>query len=132
MTERTELNFTGALSPCWRVTLMVCSMASLVWALSARVLGPSDLWDQTQPKTVCYTSDIVVHGGWHWILPVERGLLPASKPPLYNWLAVPMVKLLGFSSELAHRFPSALALCLCWLLTVRAGRMIDRGNDQTV
>jgi len=97
----------------------------LVWVLVARALGPSDLWDQTQPRTVSYTTDIVVNGGNHWLLPIERGERPATKPPLYNWLAVPAVNLLGFDSEIAHKSPSILALCVCWLVVVRLGRSID-------
>src|SRR5690554_347651 len=119
-------------SPAWRVALIGSSMLGLVWILIARMLGPSDLWDQTQPKTISYTTDIIVHGGEHWILPLERGALPATKPPLYNWLAVPMVKLLGFGSEVAHKFPSILAICLCWLVLVRLGRRLDANNDGSV
>lgn len=105
--------------------LMVMSGVALVWALVARSLGPSDLWDQTQPRTVSCTTDLVVNGGQHWFLPIERGELPATKPPLYNWLAAPAVRLLGFDSEIAHKMPSIVALCLCWLVVVRLGRSID-------
>ncbi|MCH8152894.1 MAG: hypothetical protein IH830_11050 [Planctomycetes bacterium] len=115
----------SATSPSWRRALVVCSMAALLWSIAARVLGPSDVWDQTQPKTVSYTTDIIVNGGHHWILPMECAEYPATKPPLYNWLAVPMVKVLGFSSDLAHKFPSVIALCLCWLAVVRLGRRLD-------
>lgn len=118
--------------PVWRVALIGSSMLGLIWILFARMLGPSDLWDQTQPKTISYTTDIVVHGGTHWILPLERGAFPATKPPLYNWFAAPMVKLLGFGSEVAHKFPSIMAICLCWLALVRLGRRLDASNDGLV
>ena len=107
-------------------------MAALLWSIAARVLGPSDMWDQRQPRTVSYTTDIIVNGGDHWILPIEQGEYPATKPPLYNWLAVPMVKVLGFSSDLAHKFPSVVALCLCWLAMVRLGRRLDAARGGTV
>jgi 4-amino-4-deoxy-L-arabinose transferase-like glycosyltransferase len=107
-------------SPAWRWVLIVSSMVALVWVIAARVLGPSDLWDQTQPKTVAYTTDMLVHG--RWLLPRERGEEPATKPPLYNWLAAPAVALLGFSSEIGHKLPSLAAMCLCWLVLVRLGR----------
>ncbi len=122
----------SATSPPWRRALVVCSMAALLWSIAARVLGPSDVWDQTQPKTVSYTTDIIVNGGHHWILPMERAEYPATKPPLYNWLAVPMVKVLGFSSDLAHKLPSVIALCLCWLAVVRLGRRLDGAGGGTV
>src|SRR5262245_54482471 len=101
-------------------------MAALAALLVGRMLGPSDLWDQTQPRTVSYTTDMRIHGGSHWILPIERGEVPATKPPMYNWLAAPMVRWLGFNNEIAHRFPSIVAICLCWLIVVRLGNSIDR------
>jgi 4-amino-4-deoxy-L-arabinose transferase-like glycosyltransferase len=112
--------------------LKLSSIAALICVLIARALGPSDLWDQTQPKTVSYTTDILVHGGDRWILPIERGTLPATKPPLYNWMAAPLVRLCGFESEIAHKFPSIAALCLCWLIVVRLGRWLDQDGDGSV
>jgi 4-amino-4-deoxy-L-arabinose transferase-like glycosyltransferase len=112
--------------------LIAFSFAALVWALTARIAGPCDLWDQTQQKTISYTTDIIVHGQSHWVLPIEAGTMPATKPPMYNWIAVPFVNLLGFSSELAHKFPSVIAITLCWLIIVRIGRRIDPGSDQAL
>ena len=102
----------------------IISIVALVAVLVLRITGPSDLYHQTQPKTVSYTTDIVVNG--NWILPIEQGHLPATKPPLYNWLAVPFVKLLGFSNELAHKMPSIIALIATWLLVVIAGESLGR------
>ncbi|MCP3905388.1 MAG: hypothetical protein GY715_17310 [Planctomycetes bacterium] len=92
--------------------LLAASFAALVVATALRVAGPSDLWDDAQPRTIGYTTDIVVNG--RWILPVLDGAHPARKPPLYNWLAAPAVRVIGFSSELAHKLPSVLAMWLTW------------------
>lgn len=105
----------------------ILAMVSLVWSLAARVFGPSDMYDQTQPKTVSYTTDIVANG--RWILPIERGEYPATKPPLYNWIAAPFVSLLGYQNELAHKIPSVIALAVCWLAVVRLGRSIGRRSS---
>ena len=105
--------------------LVATAIGALAWALVDRVLGPSDTWDQTQPRTVSYTVDMLRNGGLHWVLPVERGEAPATKPPLYNWLAAPAVAWLGFSSDPAHRAPSIVAACLLWLAVVRLGRRLD-------
>jgi 4-amino-4-deoxy-L-arabinose transferase-like glycosyltransferase len=102
---------------------IVLSIAALIAVLSVRVIGPNDLWDQTQPKTVSYTTDILVNG--NWMLPIERGALPATKPPLYNWIAAPAVAVLGFGSTLAHKMPSVLSLIVAWIVMVRSGRWID-------
>jgi 4-amino-4-deoxy-L-arabinose transferase-like glycosyltransferase len=107
-----------------RRLLMASACAALLMALAARILGPSDVWDQTQPKTVSYTTDMLVNG--RWILPVERGEFPATKPPLYNWLAAPVVKLAGFASEWAHKSPSLAAFIAVWAITIWLGRRIDR------
>jgi len=112
----------GARGAGGRVGLLVllASITALIAALGLRAAGPSDLWDQVQPRTISYTTDIIVHG--RWVLPMERGARPATKPPLYNWIAVPAVVALGFPSEIAHKMPSVLAALACWLLVVRFGR----------
>jgi 4-amino-4-deoxy-L-arabinose transferase-like glycosyltransferase len=111
--------------------LLVSAVLALLWMFVARITGPSDLWHQTQPKTVSYTADIIAHG--HWVLPIERGNVPATKPPVYNWVAAPFVWLIGSTSEIAHKMPSILALIACWVLVLRTGRHIEslagwRGN----
>ncbi|HWB19968.1 MAG TPA: hypothetical protein VG711_06690 [Phycisphaerales bacterium] len=116
----------------WRTLTYLISFLSLIWLLAARIAGPDDLWNQTQPKTVAYTTDIIVHAGSHWLLPQEPGLdrgdtpgpLPATKPPLYNWCAVPFVKLLGFTSALAHKSPSVISIFLVWLIILLLGRSL--------
>jgi 4-amino-4-deoxy-L-arabinose transferase-like glycosyltransferase len=107
----------------WQRVVKACSVLALVWVLAARMTGPSDAWDQAQPQTMSYTTDIVVNG--NWILPVRPNGEKATKPPLYNWLAAPAVRLAGFSSELAHKLPSVVALCLCWLIVLRVGSRMD-------
>ncbi len=116
-------------SRAWQPFIIVASIALLLAMMVLRYTGPSDLYDQTQPKTISYTTDIIVHGGTHWLLPVERGELPATKPPLYNWLAVPAVKWLGFNSEIGHKLPSTAAMLACWLIIVRLGRRLGREHD---
>jgi 4-amino-4-deoxy-L-arabinose transferase-like glycosyltransferase len=110
--------------------LAAAAIVAVCWLLVARVLGPSDAWDHTQPRTMAYTVDVVVNG--NWVLPAERERLKATKPPLYNWLAAPMVGLMGFSSELAHKAPSVVAFLLCWLAVVRMGRRMDDGPLDTL
>jgi 4-amino-4-deoxy-L-arabinose transferase-like glycosyltransferase len=106
-----------------RHAISVAAIVAVIACLALRISGPYDLWDQTQPRTVSYTSDIVANG--RWILPVERGEFPATKPPLYNWLAAPVVAVAGYESELAHKLPSVLAMLLAaaalWLAARRIG-----------
>jgi 4-amino-4-deoxy-L-arabinose transferase-like glycosyltransferase len=104
---------------------------ALAWLVAARVLGPSDAWAHAQPRTIAYTTDMLASG--HWLLPHDASGLAATKPPLYNWIAAPIVKLLGFASEPAHKAPSVLALVACWLaLALLAPRLLGPDPDWTV
>ncbi len=103
------------------VILLIVVVASV---LVGRFGAPSDLWDQTQPKTVAYTLDIIEHGDW--LLPTHLGVTPATKPPLFNWLAVPFVRAVGPHVDLAHKAPSVLALLASVGLLIAAGRWLRR------
>lgn len=103
--------------------LAIGAMATFIWVLTARMAAPSDLFGEDQPRTVGYTVDMLVNN--HWLLQYERGEIPATKPPLYNWLAAPFVAVAGYSSEIAHKAPSVLALLLSCGLLLHVGRRID-------
>lgn len=100
-------------------------LAAITLMLLSRVCGPGDLPDQSQPRTVSYTVDVVENG--RWILPRETGDLPATKPPGYNWLAAPFVAVLGIDSELAHKLPSIIAFLVCTMLLVGSGNRLQPG-----
>jgi 4-amino-4-deoxy-L-arabinose transferase-like glycosyltransferase len=101
----------------------VCAILAI---FAARILGPSDLWGQTQPRTIAYTADMLSRGGEAWFLARDADGLYATKPPLYNWLAAPGVALLGRGSELAHRLPSLLCTLAVVALIVRWGERLGR------
>lgn len=115
--------------------LTLTARRSLAWAaivlvlagVIGRLMAPSDLWDQAQPRTVAYTADILVHGGASWLLPIDADGLGATKPPLYNWLAVPFVAFFGRANEIAHRLPSLLALLATLSLVIVVGERVARG-----
>lgn len=96
-------------------------------AVAGRLAAPSDLWDQTQPRTIAYTVDMLVRGGSAWILARDALDVPATKPPLVNWLAAPWVALFGRGCEFAHRLPSLLAAAAVVALLVRSGERFGRG-----
>ncbi len=89
----------------------------IVVVFGSRWFGPSDLYDNDQPKTVAYTVDMVRHG--HWVLPEDMLGRPATKPPMYNWIGAPVVAA-GWHNEFALKLPSTLAafvvLCATWLV----------------
>jgi 4-amino-4-deoxy-L-arabinose transferase-like glycosyltransferase len=87
--------------------------ASLV--LGARVLGPGDLYDKDQPKTVAGTADVVRNGRWLW--PRDMLREPATKPPMYNWLDAPVLTLSPRWDEWTFKLPSlAATLVVAWLI----------------
>src|SRR5437667_11035041 len=83
--------------------------------LSSRVTAPSALQRFDQPRTVSYTADIVVNG--RWLLPRDMFGHVATKPPLVNWMAVPVVGL-GFLQEMAVTRLKAEGALLTTALTV--------------
>jgi len=109
----------------WARLYAVLAVSALLCVLGARILGPSDAWDQTQPVTIAYTTDMLVNG--RWILPADHHGKPATKPPLYNWLAAPAVAAAGHASELAHKLPSVVALVLCFVVVVVLGHRVIPG-----
>src|SRR5437868_3423204 len=82
------------------------SHAATVMVLTSRIAGPSDLYDQDQPKTIAYTVDIVRHA--RWALPKDMLGRWATKPPMYNWIGAPFISL-GWTTELALKMPTVLA-----------------------
>ncbi|MFO0873771.1 MAG: hypothetical protein U0575_07335 [Phycisphaerales bacterium] len=111
-----------------RAGLASAVVALFVASLCLRGAAPSDLWDQSQPRTIAYTVDMLVHGGEAWLLPRDGEGLEATKPPLYNWMAAPFVALLGRDSELGHRLPSVLSAIALSLFVVLAGSELGDGS----
>lgn len=101
------------------IRLVAVLVVSAAVVLGARALGPSDLYDQDQPKTAAYTVDIVEHG--RWVLPRDMLGRPTTKPPMYNWVGAPLVMAMG-TSELVLKLPSVLGGLAVLGLTVVMGR----------
>ena len=74
--------------------------------LGVRWFGPHDLYEKDQPKTMAYTADMLVNG--RWSLPRDVIYQPATKPPLYNWIDVVVVKITGSWNEWTLKLPSIL------------------------
>ncbi len=96
--------------------------------LSSRVIAPSALQRFDQPRTVSYTADIIVNG--RWLLPRDMLGHVATKPPLVNWMAAPVVAL-GFWQEWAAKWPMVAATLLTTVLTVRIARNLFRKIPET-
>ncbi|MBI1375083.1 MAG: hypothetical protein GC159_20380 [Phycisphaera sp.] len=92
----------------------LCVVTALV-VIIGRATGPSDITDHDQPRTVAYTADMVINH--RYALPADVRMLPATKPPMYNWIAAPLVSL-GVWDEWALKLPSMLSAIVTTVLTV--------------
>ncbi len=102
-------------------------LTTLAIVLAARILGPSDLGQNLdQSKTIAFTLDMV--NNHQWILPRDGLGELTRKPPMVNWLGVPIVAL-GFHTELALKFPAVLSGISISILIFFAARFFFRKLD---
>lgn len=97
-------------------------------SLAVRILSPSDILTNDQSRTVSYTIDMVRNG--HWILAADADGLPATKPPLVNYLSAPFVALFG-PSEWTFFLPSLVCYVgTLWVVYGAARRAFGRLASQ--
>ncbi|HVG24917.1 MAG TPA: glycosyltransferase family 39 protein [Thermoanaerobaculia bacterium] len=90
--------------------------------VAIRITAPSDLATGDQPYQVNYILDIAHNG--NWIVQHLRNGTPASKPPLYNWLAAPLIAITGTPHDFLLKLPSLVAGLLLLFLTWRITRRL--------
>src|SRR5205814_10603826 len=105
--------------------IMLALVAAIVFTW--RLLGPADLYEKDQPKTLAYTADMVLRG--RWTLPRDVLCQPATKPPLFNWLVAPVVKLTGWWSEPLLKWPSLAGVIAIAAMCIFLGRRIEREEN---
>ncbi len=111
------------MSPQKRPLLTLLPLIAFLALALCRILGPSDLYDKEQPRTVAYTADMLLHH--RWILPTDNFDIPATKPPRVNWLDAPFVAAFGFH-EWTLKFPSLLAAAIILFCIHRAAKTMAR------
>lgn len=92
------------------------ALAIGLWPGLVGLLSPSDVGTHDQGKQVMYVVD-ALEGDW--LLPHEREV-PATKPPLYTWLAAAGGAVLGLG-EVTVRLPSLLGCVALALATYGIG-----------
>jgi len=110
-----------------RIALVVL-IAVISITLGARVLGPGDLYDKDQPKTMAGSADVALNGNWVW--PRDMLREPATKPPMFNWLDAVVLKLAPRWDEWTFKLPSILAaVIIAWLIVVMTRRLLREHPD---
>jgi 4-amino-4-deoxy-L-arabinose transferase-like glycosyltransferase len=107
----------------WRAIFVV----TVLIVLGARVLGPGDLYDKDQPKTMAGTADVALNGRWVW--PRDMLREPATKPPMYNWLDAAVLKLAPRWDEWAFKLPSMVAALAVAGIVISTTRRLLRHNE---
>ena len=106
-TPAAAINPPRSRSAIW-ITLLFFVIAAL------RITAVSDLHEGDQPKQADYVLDIVCNGNWTVQHHADGSIM--SKPPLYNWLAAPLVMLFG-AEDVWLKMPSLLAGLAAALMT---------------
>lgn len=112
--------FSGGQLP-WRFAapVVLCLLALVLFAL--RIAGPGNLTDNDQERPASYILDVLVNG--HWLVQHDWMGDPASKPPLYTWLAAILSLPSGRLTLLTLYLPCALAMLGSALLIHHATRI---------
>ena len=99
-----------------RHRLALILFCTFMWlpGLPARTLWPLD-----EPRYALIARDMAESGDY--IVPIKRGEVYHSQPPLYLWTEVLSARLLGGLTETAARLPSFLAAVGCVLVVYALG-----------
>lgn len=98
--------------------------------LGVRWFGPADLYEKDQPKTLAYTADMVRNG--RLALPRDVIYQPATKPPMYNWIAATVVKSTGLWTEWTLKSPSVIGVLATGAIVFAMTRRQLRTNGLSV
>lgn len=107
-----------------RHRLALIAFCAVMWlpGLPARTLWPTD-----EPRYALIARDMAESGDY--VVPMKRGEVYHSQPPLYLWAAVVSSKLMGGLTEAAVRLPSFLAGVGCVLVVhALAGGLFGAGT----
>ncbi len=101
-----------------RNTVIVAAIAATIFFAG---LGSIRLWDEDEPINAVCGQEMFTRGDW--IVPTFNDKLSTDKPILIYWCMIASYSVLGVT-ELAARFPSALAGVGSVVLTFQLGRLM--------
>jgi len=99
-------------------------LLAFIYVLAAicRLGTPDDLDNRDQAKQGLYVVDVVKNG--KIFLPTLMGIEPATKPPLYNWIAAAISLAWGEVTEFTIRLPAVLCGLGVVLVTFLIGELL--------
>ena len=106
-----------------RHRLLLLGFCTLIWlpGLPVRTLWPTD-----EPRYALIARDMAESGDY--VVPIKRGAVYHSQPPLFLWMETLASKPLGGMTETAARLPSFLAAVGCVLIVQSlASRLFGAG-----
>jgi 4-amino-4-deoxy-L-arabinose transferase-like glycosyltransferase len=113
--------------PVLALAIALCAFVVL-FVYVGRLIAPNDLYRKDQGKTMAYTVDVIVNH--RFSLPRDPIFQPATKPPLYNWLAAAFCGPTGIYDEWAHKLPSLLGtIAVAAMLVVWCRRRFSDAFD---
>ena len=106
-----------------RHRLALIAFCTLIWlpGLPVRTLWPTD-----EPRYALIARDMLESGDY--IVPIKRGEIYHSQPPLYLWTEVVSARLMGGLTEAAARLPSFLAAVGCVQVVYGLGAALFGGG----
>jgi 4-amino-4-deoxy-L-arabinose transferase-like glycosyltransferase len=96
---------------------LLAALAPMLAVVACRFAAPSDLDDNDQAIQALYVLDIWENG--NWILPNASGVMAATKPPLYTWLASLASVFSGGPTPFTVALPSALCVLALAIVVFR-------------
>jgi 4-amino-4-deoxy-L-arabinose transferase-like glycosyltransferase len=102
----------------WRITILVTAMAVTSFFAA---LGSIRLWDEDEPRNAVIGREM--HDRGDWVVPTYNDTISLDKPILLYWCMLLTYPFLGVT-ELAARFPSAMAGAGTIVLTFHLGRFL--------
>ncbi len=102
----------------WRQRLALAAVILAISAVSLNRLGAADVCGANEAVEAVFLQQMVEHG--RLLFPLENGVAPMYKPPLFHWTAVAIDRLAGIDRVTAWnlRLPTALYAIAGVVLTI--------------
>ncbi len=99
---------------------IVALAALFLFALAARTMSPSDIFDNDQAGPISHIADVAFND--HWLMQRTPNGWLATKPPMFPWLGALAVRATGRTQEWSFKLPVVIAFAVIALVVFDWGR----------